>query len=255
MATVSDLLTKLQKRLGITSPSARESDRLTEALYAAISRASEDGIAGIGQHHLTGATYGSEDVTVSTHSANTSSFTPSSVPTGTRAGDIIKIGSDLYTLYAVGATFDVGAPIQSDLTGSTVTVYRRTVPLPHTGPVYRVWSLTNNGPLEHLSDGFAKYRFDTGTPAAYEVGYDRDDEQQAIHLWPIPTGAHRIVISQRIGWDTLSTSTDLPFPVSTQDAILSDATAAWRRWQTGGVSPMELEASRQDVTSNPTKKR
>lgn len=256
MTTVSDLLTQLQKRLGITSPTARESDRLTESLYAAILRAAEDGLAGVGDSNVTGETYGSSSITVSAHTANTSTLTLSAVPTGTRANDVLKIGTNLYSVYSVsGSDIDVGGPIRDSLAGETGTVYRRTVPLPHTGPVYRVWSLTDGGPLEHTPDGFGKYRYETGCARGYEVNHDRDNEQALIVLWPIPDSETRLIISQRLSWDTVSTATTLPFPDSTLDSIMTNATHIWRTWKTGGVSPMELEGSRQDVKDAGTARR
>lgn len=248
MTTVSALLTQLQKRLGITSPSARESDRLTESLYAAILRAAEDGLAGVGHSNVTGETYGSSSVTVSAHTADTAVVTLASMPTGTRAGDVIKIGSNFYSIYSVsGSDLNVGAPVRDSLASETGTVYHCTIPLPHTGPVYRVWDLTNDGALEHVPDGFSKFRYQTGETYAYEVGYDRDNEQATIILWPIPTAETRVIISQRFAWDAVTTATDLPFPESTLDSILANATHIWRTWKVGGVSPMELEGSRQDV--------
>ncbi len=246
MATVSALLTQLQKRLGITSPSARESDRLTEALYAGIARATSDGIPGLAHSLVTAETYGEGSATVSSHSGDSADITLNAIPTGTRAGDLMKIGGNVYSIYSIASlVVSVGAPIKDAIAGSTaVTIYHRTVELPNTGPVHKVFDLTNDNNIPHEPNGFVRYGFDTGTPAGYEVTYDRDNEETVVALWPAPSSATRLAIVQGYAWDTISTSTDLPYPVSALEAVLERATAAWRLWQVGGISPMELEASR-----------
>lgn len=249
MTTVSDIRTQLYKRLGITSASAREADRVLEALYAGIARAAADGIPGLAHSLVTAETYGESSTTVSSHSANTSAITLASMPTGTRPGDLLKIGSDTYSIYSVtGSVADVGGPIKDAIAGSTaVTVIHRTVELPTTGPVYRVFDLTNDNNLAHEPSGFARYGFDTGTPRGYEVIFDRSNNETVIGLWPAPDNATRVGVVQNIDFSTLATSTDIPFPIGALEAIMERAIACWRSWQVGGVSPAELEASRQSV--------
>lgn len=249
MTTVSDIRTQLYKRLGITSASAREADRVLEALYAGIARAAADGIPGLAHSLVTAETYGESGTTVSSHSANTSAITLASMPTGTRAGDLLRIDNDTYSIYSVtGNVADVGGPIKDAIAGSTaVTVIHRTVELPTTGPVYRVFDLTNDVSLTHEPSGFARFGFSTGAPKGYEVIFDRANTETVIGLWPAPDTATRVGVVQNIDFSTLATSTDIPFPIGALEAIMERAIACWRSWQVGGVSPAELEASRQSV--------
>ena len=251
MTTVSDIRTQLYKRLGITSASAREADRVLEALYAGIARAVADGIPGLAHSLITAETYGqsSDAVAAGGHSANTATITLDAIPTGTRAGDLLKIGSDIYTVFSIsGSAIDVGAPIKDQIAdATTVTVIHRTVELPNTGPVLRVFDLTNDHALAHEPSGFARYGFDQGTPKGYEITYDRDNSELVVGLWPAPDNATRLAVVQSFAWDSLTTGTDLPFPASALEAIMERAIACWRSWQVGGVSPAELEASRQSV--------
>jgi len=251
MVLVSTIRDNLYKRLGITSPSQRETDRVEEALYAGIARAVADGIPGLAHSLITAETYGqsSDAVAAGGHSANTATITLDAIPTGTRAGDLLKIGSDIYTVFSIsGSAIDVGAPIKNQIAdATTVTVIHRTVELPNTGPVLRVFDLTNDHALAHEPSGFARYGFNQGTPKGYEITYDRDNSELVVGLWPAPDNATRLAVVQSFAWDSLTTGTDLPFPASALEAIMERAIACWRSWQVGGVSPAELEASRQSV--------
>lgn len=256
MVLVSALRDQLYKRLGITSPSQREIDRVVEALYAGIARAASDGIPGLAHSLVTAETYGESSATVSSHSANTATLTLNATPTGTRAGDLLKIGSEVYSVYSVtGTAVSVGSLIKASQASKTVTIIHRTVELPSTGPVSRVFDLTNENNLPHEPSGFARYGFDQDKPRGYEVIFDRDDNDgngtkelnTVVGLWPAPSGATRLAIVQSVDFSTLTTSTDIPYPIGALEAIMERAIACWRSWQVGGVNPAELEASRQSV--------
>lgn len=244
--TVSSLLTQLQERLGITSPPTAVTNQLTRAIYVAITRAAQKGIPGLAAAHVTGETFAPSSFTVSSHTAGTSIVTPNALPTHARPGDVLEIGSKYYTVYDIsGSDYDIGAPVQVSLAAASGTHYPNSVALPHTGPVKSVFSLDRRKSLDHMPNGYRETGFQPGTPRGYEVAYDRDNETALVTFWPPPDRAHRVVIDQDFAWDTVSTSTSLPFPDAALDALLEDATMFYRSWRTGGISPMEMEAGRQ----------
>jgi len=256
MALVSALRDQLYKRLGITSPSQRETDRVVEALIAGIARAASDGIPGLAHSLVTAETYGESSATVSSHGTNSATLTLNATPFGTRAGDLLKIDSDVYSIYSVTSTaVSVGSLIKASQAAKTVTIIHRTVQMPTTGPILRAFDITNGNNLTHEPSGFARYGLGQGTPVGYEVIFDRDDNdgdgayglKTVVGLWPAPSSATRLAIVQSIDFSSLTTSTEIPFPISAFESIMERAIACWRSWQVGGVSPTELEASRQSV--------
>ena len=254
MATVQALRDRLASRLGLSTVTAIEQARLNEALYAGLSRVYTDKAPGYAYSELTAETFGSSAVTISSHTANTSSLTLSAIPTGTAVGDVLVVGAKSWLIYDYGSlAIDVGAAIKASLTGETGTIYHRTVQLPTTAQVLEVVDLTNNVELKHQPGGLSLYGLGTqGQPAGFDQRYSRQAGTSYISLWPVPTSAIQIAIKQGYVLDSLSTDTDIEGTEPFFDAILSQAVLVWRGLQSGGPAAMEWEAASKGVLDSNT---
>lgn len=250
MTTVQALRTRLARRLGLSTLTSLEQERLNEALYAGLARVYQDGSPGYAHSELTAETFGSSAVTVSAHTANTSSITLSAIPTGTAVGDVLVIGSKSWLIYDYGSlNIDVGAAIKASLTGETGTLYHRSVQLPTTGSVLEVLDLTNNTPLAHEPGGLTKYGLKlVSQPCSYEQHYSRQGGTAYVSLWPVPSGAIQLAIKQGYNLDEISTDTDIEATEPFFDRVLEYAVLSWRGWQTGAP----LKATRDAVNDADT---
>lgn len=249
MATVESLRDRLANRLGLSTFTSIEGERLYEALYAALARVYSDGDSGFAHSELTAETYGSSAITVSAHTANTSTLTLSAIPTGTAVGDVLVIGSKSWLIYDYGAlSIDVGGNIKASLAAETGTIYHRTVQLPTTAAVLSVVDLTHNRALEHDPGGLVTYGLNiVSDPQGYEQRYSREGGTSYIGLWPCPSSAVQIAIKQGFAVDTLTASTNIEATEAFFDKVLGKAVAAWRSWRTGGPTQGEAAASSRET--------
>lgn len=249
MATVESLRDRLANRLGLSTFTSIEGERLYEALYAALARVYSEGDSGFAHSELAAETYGSSSITVSSHTANTSTLTLSAIPTGTAVGDVLVIGSQEWLIYDYGSfSVDVGGNIKASLTGDTGTIYHRTVQLPTTAEVLQVVDLTNGTNLEHDPGGLTTYGLNRiSDPQGYEQHYSREGGTSYIGLWPCPTSAIQLAIKQGYTLDDITESTNIEGTEAFFDKLLSKAVAAWRSWRTGGPTQGESSASSREV--------
>jgi len=248
MATVSALRSRLAQRLGLTTLTNAESNRLAEALYSAYARVMSERTPGYAFSNLTGETYGETAITISAHTANTSVMTLASLPTGTAVGDVLELGDNSYMIYSVsGVILDVGAPVKASEATNTGTIYHRNIELPHAGSVMVVVDTTNNQELEPMNSALARYGFDRAQPLGYEQHYDRANNKTYLQLWPVPDAATQVSIEQAFVTDLMTVDTDIQGTEQFHDAVMAKAMTIWRLWQLGGVSPTELAAAEFEV--------
>jgi hypothetical protein len=250
MVEVLTLRSRLANRLGLSVITGPEQERLDEAILSGLARIHEDGVPGFAYSELTAETFGTSAVTITTHTANTSTMALT-IPTGLNVGDVIKIGSAYRLIYDYSATgIDVGSSIKDSLTGSAATIYHRTVRLPNSGAVTQLIDMTNGHALKLEPDGLVQYGLDTqSAPAGYEQRFARNGTPY-IGLWPVPSGAVRLAIRQHFSLDNITASTDIPGTEAFYDAILEKATAIWRGWQKGGYTQGELAATQQGLVDS-----
>jgi len=252
MVSVLTLRSRLANRLGLSIITGPEQERLDEAIHAGLARIHEDGIPGFAYSELTAETFGTSAVTITAHTANTSSLALT-IPTGLNVGDVIKIGSTYRTIYDYSAAgIDVGSAIKDSLAGETGTIYHRTVRLPNSGSVEQVINLTNKTHLAHTPDGLTNYGLEpTGRTQGYEQRFARNGTAY-LQLWPVPDAAVRLAIRQHFSLDDITAATDVPGTAAFYDAILERAAQVWRSWQTGGFTAGEAAASRVGVADSNT---
>jgi hypothetical protein len=247
---VQQLRTRLAHRLGLSAITGPELERLDESLQAALVRLHTEGAPGFAYSEFVGETYGSAAVTISSHTANTSTITLSAAPTGLNVGDILQVGSDYYAIYSYsGTTLNVGAPIKSALTG-TGTIYQRTVRLPTSGAVAQVVDLTNGRVLDNRPDGLIENGLEVQSHA---TGYEQRRARNGvayISLWPCPDSAVRLAIRQNYALDDLTSDTEIPGTPAFFDAVLIKAVSIWRGLQTGGVTAGEVAANKQSASDS-----
>jgi hypothetical protein len=250
MVEVQSLRSRLANRLGLSVITGPEQERLDEAIISGLARIHEDGAPGFAYSELTAETFGTSAVTITTHTANTSTMALS-IPTGLNVGDVIKIGSTYRLIYDYSAVgIDVGSSIKDSLTGSAATIYHRTVRLPNSGAVTQLVDLTNQHDLGLQPDGLIRYGLTPqGTPAGFEQRFARNGTPY-IGIWPVPSSAIRLAIRQHFSLDDITPTTDIPGTEAFYDAILEKATAIWRGWQTGGYSQGELAATQQGLVDS-----
>jgi|18_taG_2_1085343.scaffolds.fasta_scaffold00799_7 hypothetical protein len=249
MANLSSLATRFYNRVGITTASAIAASQVKEAINAGAARAASDGVPGLASNYFVGSTEGSTSLTVSSHSAGTSTITFSSVSADTRPGDVCDIDGVRYLVYSVNSdanSIDFGSPIHSSKVGATVTLYQRTVQLPTAGRVLEVLELGNLIKLVPTPDGVTTYGLTSYTDVGgYEQLYDGTNAYLVI--WPVLDTAKNFAVKQLKSLSTMGDSDTLSWPDETLDAVLSRAVHIWRSWKTGGVSPVEASLSKEDI--------
>lgn len=195
MTTLASLRTRLQYRLGVTVASSAEEALDDESLNAAIAWTAAKGAPQLRQVY-SGYTLASASPTI-THSANASTATLSNA-NGVYPGDILinaTTGKSYLIRTVSGTTIDLGIPIVSSMTGNTVTVTRRSMPLPHAGTIWSVWqdagSELKNDPLVA-----SRSPFTTGTPTTYTQTWAAEGGVSLLTLYPAPTTSTQYIITQ-----------------------------------------------------------
>lgn len=243
MATLlSDLETRLLYRLGINSASALETNRVREALNAAISKVASDGQPGA-TSAFSALVRDEFSATVDTHSANSATLTVTDVIAGEGIfpGDFFEDSAGAkYVIYSVdeaGKAFGLGSPVETAITG-TLTITRRSIELPNDGQVFLV---RHEDTGRHLDDSIAsrsRWGFETGEAAYYAQHYSEGQELSFITLAPIPTAGDQYILEQSKFRSKLGTSDNYDLPEVVLNAILSEALQVHLAWS-GGGSPLE----------------
>lgn len=198
MTAYSALRTRLQARLGITVSSTAEEALQDEALNAALCVVAAEGAPQLRQTYA-GYTLATAAPTV-THTASSATVTLSSVA-GIYPGDILSNTTTgrkylIRTVTTSGATVNIGIPELTSMTGDTVTVYRRALPLPHAGTVWTVQELSSGRELKNEPLVAARVQFETGSPVAFTQGYAETLGSSYISLFPAPATATQFVVVQ-----------------------------------------------------------
>lgn len=242
MATlVSALVTRLQNRLGIDTASTLESARMLEAINAAVSKVASDGMPGA-TLSFSALVRGSTDLTVDTHTANTSSLTVTDVIAGEGIfpGDwFIDSAGVKHTIYSVvesTKTLGLGSPAETAITG-TITVYRRSLELPHDGPVLKVINDSDNNELVHSTGIRTQWSFESGSPAFWAQHYSEGQEKSYITLAPTPSsGGDNFVIEQSRFRSRLGTGDNLDLSETVLSSIVTEAMRIHVEWSTPSMS-------------------
>lgn len=245
MATLlSALGTRLQNRLGIDTVSTLEQARIYEALNAAIAKVASDGMPGA---TLTFSALARDtiDLTVDTHSANSASLTVTDTIAGEGIfpGDFFKDSAGTYHfLYSVvegTKTLGLGSPAETAISG-TITVYRRSIELPHDGPVMAVTVGSNGVHLQASSGSVVRYGTERSEPAFFAQGYSEGQELSYLSLAPSPDSAgENYIIEQSRFRSKLASSDNYDLPETVLNAIVAEAHRIHVEWST----PQMAEAS------------
>lgn len=249
MATLSTLTTRMMSRLGITTLSPAGQAQVEECINAAVTRLSNKGLPGLGDLSYTGEIVGSSTLTISAHTAGSSAVTMTAVPsTPVYPGDVVKFSDGVYReIFAIaGFVYDFGSPILTAQTG-TLTLYQRCIKQPFPGRVSGMYDQSTE--IVPESDENALMQFGlTPRDSARSFAQRYDGSTAYIVMWPVPSAATTFAVKQQRSWDQLLTTTDLPWPDATFDSVLGKAIAIWRSYRTGGVSPVEVDASKREVS-------
>lgn len=239
--TLSDLETRLLRRLGIDSASTLEANRVREALNAAISKVASDGQPGISDV-FSAQTRTSTALVVSAHTANTTTVTFSTTLSGLGIfpGDWFEdSGGTKYAVYSIDETADqieLGSPVESAISG-TVTCYRTAIELPHAGQVVAVRMEADSLLLGSAPRGPVMWGFETGDPAEFSQRWSESKEKSYISLYPAPTSSTQVIVQQTKFRGNLSTSSNYNLPETALNAILSEALQIHLAWS--NPSPVE----------------
>lgn len=245
MTTVTDLETRLRHRLGLAKTVSLGDSRITEAINSGIARAYADGVPGLTSQTLLGRTYGDLALTVNAHSAGSSEITFTTTPAYVFPGDILNVSSKNYLVADInGAVIDVGAPIESAVSGSA-TVTRRSIEIPN-GTVYYAALPDSDYHLEPSTRILAQYPDTTGVPQYYTTGYCEGTQKSYINLVPAPTESQLISIQCHQFKARITGSTTINIPESAIDAVLERARQAYLGWS-GSISKMEATMAGQST--------
>lgn len=245
MATaLSDLETRLLYRLGIDTASALEANRIREALNAAISKVASEGQPGISDV-FSAQSRATVSLTVSAHTANTSSVTFSTtlLGLGIFPGDWFEdSGGTKYMVHSIDETTDtitLGSPVLTAITG-TVTCYRTAIELPHAGQVIAVRLEADSILLGPAPRGNVMWGFETGDPVEFSQRWSESKEQSYISLYPASTTAKQVIVQQSKFRGALLTSTNYNLPEVALNAILEEARKIHLGWS-GEIGPVEAQ--------------
>lgn len=195
MTAFTALRTRLYARCGITVASTTEQELANEALNLALAYTSGRGASQLRQV-LSGYTQTALSTTVSSHTATNTYLTVSSA-TGVFPGDILNdtANSRSYLIRTVNSTtLDIGIPISSSINGNSVTITRRTLPLPTAGTVWEVWEKDALRPLTYNPLSSPRRQFETGTAVEWSQGFSETGAASYISLFPAPTTATQFLI-------------------------------------------------------------
>jgi len=266
------LRTRLLNRLGITSASTMQSSTLNEAINAGISRALSDGVPGLSRRIVIGSTLGdlsasgTFDVVATnpffTRNGGSQDFTGAQIV----SGDIITFGDGSKRLVDyvdpdTAGKVHFGSPLGSALSGTTVTIRRRSIFIPSTGPVVRVSDPDNTKSARIPSSGshimhdpdsaaFSPLQTcgDLSSVRSFVQGYDaRGSETSYVGLYPCPTAATEALIIQSDFYAQLDEDTDAAFfPEPALDAIMERARFAYLGWS-GEKDPTRISMAQNAV--------
>jgi len=248
MTTVTDLETRLRHRLGLAKTVSLGDSRITEAINSGIARAYADGVPGLTSQTLLGRTYGDLALTVNAHSAGSSEITFTTTPAYVFPGDILTVSNNTYLVTDInGAVIDVGAPIESAVSGGA-TVTRRSIHIPN-GTVYYATLPDSDYHLEPSTRILAQYPDTTGVPQYYTTGYCEGTQKSYINLVPAPTESKLIAIQCHGFKDRITGSTTFNIPEAAIDAVLERARKAFLDWSgnIGSVEASLAENSKKDT--------
>lgn len=201
MTAFSTLRTRLYNRCGITVASTAEANLADEALNAAFAKAAWEGAPELRQTY-SGFTLGSLTTTVSSHtSANTYLVVASA--TGVYPGDIFQdtTNSRNFLIRTVnGTTLDFGVPLPSNINGNTVTIVRRSLPLPTAGTVIEVKQQGMREALRLDPIVAAHAQAETGQARFYTQTFGEQSAVGLLNFYPAPTSATQFFITQIRGF-------------------------------------------------------
>ena len=241
--TIAALATRLGTRLGFTRTTTTETSRLQAAVASAVHQALVEGAPGIERDVFSGATWGTLAVTV-THSAGATTGTVTPVLSGKNVlpGDFLRaVNGEDYTLFSVAESTDTlgfGAPVQASLSGAG-TIYRRGIVLTSGGSVSRVTAEEERALVAR--DGAAHMKpHETGVPELFEQRWDSVGERSVLLLYPAPSSAERMLITQAKDLGVLSSGTSIPWRPTALEAVLDAALRKWLTWS-GGQNQVEAQ--------------
>lgn len=251
MATLSTLTDRMMSRLGITTLSPAGQAQVEECINAAVTRLSNKGLPGLGDLSYTGEIAGSSTLTVSAHTAASSAVTMVAVPaTPVYPGDVVKFSDGVYReIFSIaGTVYDFGSPILTAQTGS-LTLYQRCIKQPYPGRVSGLYDQSTEVVSESDENALLQFGL-VPRDSARSFAQRYDGTTAYIVMWPVPTSATTFAVKQQRSWAQLLTTTDLPWPDTTLDSVLGKAISIWRGYRTGGVSPVEVDASKREVSDS-----
>lgn len=231
MATaLSDLRTRLARRISLATVSVGLSNLLDEAINSAIYRlALMDNDLSINQLHLIGETWGSLSATASTAAQGDTSFTFSGetfLSKNVFQGDILALGSKRWLITSVTNTvLGVGAPLGAAVSDTAATIYRRTIKLPYNGRVSGLAMLGGNNEktaqIEPFQRGAVHHPLSTGTPRFFSVAYDKSNDASFLAVYPATENLTRFMVKMTEVPTRLTADGDsLDWPESQIDGML-----------------------------------
>jgi hypothetical protein len=201
MTAFSTLRTRLYNRCGITVASTAEASLADEALNAAFVKAAAEGAPELRQSY-SGYTQTALSTTVSSHTAANTYLVVANA-TGVYPGDILEdtANSRSYLIRTVnGTTLDLGIPLSGSINGNTVSIKRRSLPLPTAGTVFEVREKDSAKPLDLLPHAAVHAQFETGTARFYTQTFAEQGAVSLLTFYPAPTSATQFFISQVRGF-------------------------------------------------------
>ncbi len=228
--TLSNLRTRLARRLSLGTLSTALTSVLTESINGAIARlalSSED--LAINQLHFIGETWGNLTATASNAAQGDTSFTFSGetfLSKNVFHGDILEIASKRYLVTTVTNTaLGVGAPLGLAISGAEATIYRRTIKLPYAGIVSGVAILGSGNSIDHQLTAWRRSAVhapvSSGTPEGFSVAYDKSNDATYLNIFPATTGLSRFLVKMTEVPAALSADSDsLDWPEKHIDGML-----------------------------------
>lgn len=197
MTAFSTLRSRLYDRCGITVASTAEQNLANEALNAALAKAAWEGAPELRQVY-SGYTLGSLSTTVSSHTA-TNTYLVVASATGVYPGDIFQDTANgrNYLIRTVnGTTLDFGIPLSSSINGNSVTIVRRSLPLPTAGTVIEVKERSARDSLRLDPLVAAHAQVETGVAKYYTQTFAEQGAVGLLNFYPAPTSATQFFITQ-----------------------------------------------------------
>jgi hypothetical protein len=225
MATLSTLRTALTTRLGLSTLTTPETNRLDEALNGAVARIYGDGFPSLAESYV-GSVQGDLSTTITAHSAGTSVVSLASTA-GVFPQDILVVGATKYLVGSVsGLDIDLGIPVAGTLSGS-VTVTRRALELPHEGTVTQV-RVVEGRTLDPLTNADVMAPFDTASePSHFMQRWSSDQDKSYVALYPAPSTTTQVVLKQ---YRANAEDADIDVPYTALEPILNMAHILYLGW-------------------------